>query len=294
MLSMLIFFAAATALAAPAMDSHQPANRHAIRSLSGAEAARTADNKTRAAGESSKIADRDIIPGVLAALNDTVHRASISRRPSPPGDADDVVDDLERLLQVIAGHVDRMRQQSSRADDNNGTDGTTANDGGGGPGRVEAAPSPALAPAAAASSSSSPLLGADYHGSGEDKDDHDRGQDHDHNDGGTLAPVVINHDAMFPDRAPSVQGWSNTGDNADDDGGSGGSGGSGSGNTHFNITCKGISVCNPVTVVNGRGRGGGSRRIRLGRFGRAGAAWRRKKAEKQQRLKTQQKQEGAT
>ncbi|AEO54045.1 hypothetical protein MYCTH_2296120 [Thermothelomyces thermophilus ATCC 42464] len=256
MLSMLIFFAAATALAAPAMDSHQPANRHAIRSLSGAEAARTADNKTRAAGESGKMADRDIIPGVLTALDDTAHRASIARRPSPPGDAadNDVVDDFERLLQVIAGHVDRMRQQSSRADDdNNDTDDTTANGGGGGgPGRVEAAPSPALAP----------------------------------------APVVINYDAMFPDRAPPAQGWSSQhkGDNADD-----GGGGDGSGNTNFNITCKGISVCNPVTVVNGGVRGGGSRRIRLDRFGsRARAAWRRKKAEKQQRLKTQRKQEGAT
>ncbi|KAL2182417.1 hypothetical protein L209DRAFT_759520 [Thermothelomyces heterothallicus CBS 203.75] len=254
-LSMLIFFAAATALAAPAMDPHQPANRHAIRSLSGAEAARTADNKTRAAGESGKMADRDITPGILTALNHTVHRANIARRPSPPGDSDDVVDDLERLLQVIAGHVDRMRQQSSRADDNNGTDDTTANDGGGGggPGRVEVAPSPALAP----------------------------------------APVVINYDAMFPDRAPSpAQGRSrHEGDNADAD-----DDGDGSGNTNFNITCNGISVCNPVTVVNGGGlRRGGSRRIRLDRFvGRARAAWRRKKAEKQQRLKTQRKQEGAT
>ncbi|KAK4252239.1 hypothetical protein C7999DRAFT_26961 [Corynascus novoguineensis] len=237
-----------SALAAPKGDFVHVANETKAAPHSGAGSIKTLNSNSLVARKSTNIPDGDI-PEVLPALNRAVHRASLAEGPNYPGDAE-FLDNLERLLEIIAAHVKRMRQSKAVLGGANGpTDGA--------PQRYEAAPSPTLAANSGKTASKA------------------------------LEPVIINYDDMFPDcqsqgELPQRKQGDGTEDgqvNLADGHGNGPQvqySERGNGGTSFNIICKGISVCNPVTIVNDRG----GRRRKLDKLDKA-AAKRRKKVEKQ-------------
>lgn len=151
MLFIFILFAAATVLAAPAMDFLKFTNRRPMFSIIWAKEAKIAATHARAADMSSEKATRDIKRS--AALDNPIHRASNIKSPNPPGSTDIP----EWLVEDLCRHIDRMCQRSSRIND------TAANYGGGdGPRRGEVAPSSALT---VSFPSQNPSLGVDDHGS---------------------------------------------------------------------------------------------------------------------------------
>ncbi|KAL2199894.1 hypothetical protein P885DRAFT_58089 [Corynascus similis CBS 632.67] len=235
-------------LPAPTGDFVHFANETKATSHSGAESISTLNSNSFVVRKSTNILD-EAIPEVPPALNRAVHRVSLAEGPNYPGDAE-ILDNLERLLEIIAAHVKRMRQsQAVRGGANGSTDGA--------PQRYETVPSPTLAADSGKTASKA------------------------------LKPVIINYDDMFPDcqsqgELPQRQQGDGTEDGQVNWADGHGNGPQvqyserGDGGTIFNITCKGISVCNPVTIVNDRS----SRRLQLDKLDKA-AAKRRKKMKKQ-------------
>jgi hypothetical protein len=75
----------------------------------------------------NRIADRELaFPEALAALRNTVSRASAAHDVGSEDEDPDVLDDLERLLDIIANHVERMRKATQATNGTNAPPATAA------------------------------------------------------------------------------------------------------------------------------------------------------------------------
>jgi hypothetical protein len=155
-------------------------------------------------------------PDALIAMKDTVNRVSAANGQFPVLDGA-TLDDLQRLLDIIASHVERMREATQ-----GNNSGTTSNS------NTHPNPNAGKAPARI------------------------------HNKANENIQVTNNkkpHPMAIPPGAVIVNHGSMSGDKEDHNGDE-----SPKGELHVtsdehgftNITCKGISVCNPVTVISGK------------------------------------------
>lgn len=161
---------------------------------------------------------RDVaFPDALISINATALKASTAK---VQGSVDDtgVLDDLQKLLNIIAGHVERMREATHG-------NGTTA-------GQVpapEANRKTNNRPTTATTRKTANGAVIVNHGTLPQNDNHPQGQRQGEEQIGGLE-VVTNSETGFT-----------------------------------NITCKGISVCNPVTVINEKG----GKKIKPGKLDKA-------------------------
>ncbi|KAK4043702.1 hypothetical protein C8A01DRAFT_32231 [Parachaetomium inaequale] len=209
----------------------------------------------------------------LAALRNTVSRASAAHDAGSEEEDPDVLDDLERLLGIIADHVERMREAMQGTNGTNAPPATAASpaeapaahhagtDNRNGDDSNNKAPAPAAGEAAQAPSAAASPAWAWAGPSNTTNDDATEKTPDD------PAPVIINQADMFPD--------ADTDADADDTTTQVGGGPQVQYNEPsgaINITCKGISVCNPVTIINEKG----GKRIKLEKLDKAAAKGRKK------------------
>ena len=142
-------------------------------------------------------------PDALMAMKDTANRVSAATngQGSVPDGA--TLDDLQRLLDIIASHLERMRETAQGGNSNNGTTSSSSSpDAGNAPATIHnKRPHPMAIPPGA---------------------------------------VIVNPGSVSGDKDGHSDGESPKGElqvTSDDHG-------------FINITCKGISVCNPVTVIS--------------------------------------------
>jgi hypothetical protein len=145
-------------------------------------------------------------PDALMAMKDTANRVSAANgEGSIPDGA--TLDDLQRLLEIVASHLERMREAATQGGSDNGTT-TSSPDAGKPPAEV-----------------------------------HNKANDDDKKPHPMAIPpgaVIVNPGSVSGDKPDHNNGESPKGElqvTSDERG-------------FVNITCKGISVCNPVTVIS--------------------------------------------
>jgi hypothetical protein len=149
-------------------------------------------------------------PDALMAIKDTVNRVSDANGQVSVLDGA-ILDDLQRLLDIIASHVERMHEATQ-----GGNSGTNSNS------NTHANPDAGKAPARI----------------------HNKANDNKKPHPMAIPPgaVIVNHGSMSGDKEDHHDDESLKGElhvTSDEHG-------------FTNITCKGISVCNPVTVISGK------------------------------------------